>query len=228
MSLWTCRFDSCSGHKKHKMSGTAKLFGNPVLEKLTRTSASIAYTYYLGVVVFLVLINFWANSITPMNLLLTFLAGIAYWTLFEYVFHRFVFHLHGESERAKKISYTLHGVHHDFPLDKDRLIMPPVPWTILVLVFIGLYYLVLGQYALVFTAGKLMGYLLYIFVHWQVHVPNTPKFLKKQKIHHAIHHYQFDDKAFGVSSPVWDHIFGSMPPKESFALGLEKTEHGHS
>lgn len=207
-------------------AGTTNLFNNPVMESLTRTSASVAYTYYPAVAAFLFAINFWINDFSIVTLVTLFVVGVLYWTLFEYVFHRFVFHHVAESERGQKIAYTLHGVHHDYPLDKDRLIMPPLPWTVLVSVLLGIYYLIGGDYALAFMSGKLIGYLGYIWVHFQVHVPNTPKMLKKQKIHHAIHHYQYEHKAFGVSSPLWDHIFMTMPPKESFSLGLEKKEHG--
>src|SRR3954467_2838752 len=72
-----------------------------------------------------------------------FVAGCAFWTLFEYIAHRFLFHWTAESERAKKIVYVLHGNHHHFPRDKERLFMPPVPSLIMSSVIFALMYLVM-------------------------------------------------------------------------------------
>src|SRR6266702_1297318 len=51
------------------------------------------------------------------------LAGLAAWTLLEYVLHRFVFHADfGPSELGRDLHYLIHGVHHDYPHDPDRLV----------------------------------------------------------------------------------------------------------
>ena len=56
------------------------------------------------------------------------LAGLAFWTLLEYVLHRWVFHFtpNPDSEFSQDIHFLIHGVHHDWPHDPDRLVMPPV------------------------------------------------------------------------------------------------------
>ena len=38
-------------------------------------------------------------------------------------------------------------------------------------------------------------------------------FLKTLWVHHAIHHYKDDTRAYGVSSPLWDWILGTMPDR---------------
>ncbi|MDZ7659917.1 sterol desaturase family protein [Fodinibius sp.] len=32
--------------------------------------------------------------------------------------------------------------------------------------------------------------------------------------HHTLHHYKYPDKAFGVSTTLWDRVFGTMPPEK--------------
>jgi hypothetical protein len=53
--------------------------------------------------------------------------GVLAWTLLEYGLHRFVFHFepNPESELQKDASWLIHGIHHDYPWDRDRLVMPP-------------------------------------------------------------------------------------------------------
>ena len=70
----------------------------------------------------------------------------------------------------------------------------------------------MGDFAFGFLAGFLMGYAAYLAVHYSIHAFNVPNnFLKTLWHHHSIHHYREPDRAFGVTSPLWDHIFGTMP-----------------
>src|SRR5688572_27917119 len=48
------------------------------------------------------------------------------WTLVEYTMHRCVFHYEPRSGWGKKLHFLVHGVHHDYPQDASRLVMPPV------------------------------------------------------------------------------------------------------
>jgi len=70
----------------------------------------------------------------------------------------------------------------------------------------------MGDFAYVFLPGFLMGYAGYLFVHYIVHAYQPPKnFFKILWIHHGIHHYKEPERAFGVSSPLWDLVFRTMP-----------------
>jgi len=65
-----------------------------------------------------------------------------------------------------------------------------------------------------FFAGFVVGYLFYDGTHYYVHhfVPATRwgKFLRR---HHMTHHHADHDGGFGVSSPLWDLVFRTMPVK---------------
>ncbi|MFK7926087.1 MAG: sterol desaturase family protein, partial [Bacteroidia bacterium] len=113
---------------------------------------------------------------------------------------------------AQDWQYKVHGVHHDYPKDKQRLAMPPIgSLTLTSLILLGFYFLV-NDAAFSILAGFNLGYALYLLVHYSVHAFHKPKnFLSVLWKHHAIHHYKDDTVAFGVSSPLWDYVFRTMP-----------------
>ncbi len=203
---------------KPKTDGT--LFKNRFLESLTRTHIAIPLTIFYGGAVVIVGYSLYAGLVAPWANLWMLLAGFFFFTFVEYLVHRYVFHIHPDTPSREKFQYTFHGVHHDFPRDKTRLAMPPVISIVLAIVFIAFYRLLLGSYGLPFAAGFLAGYASYLCVHYSVHAFKPPKnFLRILWVHHALHHYQQPERAFGVSSPLWDVIFRTMPQKpENFTI----------
>ncbi len=143
-----------------------------------------------------------------------FALGLVFFTFLEYFFHRFVYHSGEDYMAEENWQYKVHGVHHDHPKDKDLLAMP-IPLAILLgAIFFGLYWLILGVNTFFFWPGFFVGYAAYLYVHYIVHTRKPPKnALRILWDHHNLHHYVYDDKAYGVSSPLWDYIFGTMPPK---------------
>ena len=151
---------------------------------------------------------------------LVFLAGMAFWTLFEYIAHRFLFHWTAKSERARKFVYTLHGNHHHYPRDRQRLFMPPVPSLIIASAIFGLMYLLMRSSTFMFFPGFILGYLMYGTMHYAIHAWNPPfKWMKPLWRNHHLHHYKNEHNGFGVSSTIWDHVFGTM-----FDLKKEKED----
>ena len=121
----------------------------------------------------------------------------------------------------QRFHFIMHGSHHLFPRDQERLLMPPVPGIImaslLFMIFFGIFSL-LGApiYTWAFFPGFFLGYLLYSFLHRATHIMKPPKRFKYLWRHHSLHHYKYPDKAFGVSNTFWDRVFGTMPPKNSY------------
>lgn len=201
--------------KRHNPSASVPLFNNPVLEKLTHTHIAaplIIFTVIAGVLFYY---GVFEKGFEVPFMIVLFFAGLFFFTLIEYLMHRFLYHMPAKTERRKKIAYTMHGVHHDYPKDKSRLAMPPVLSLILATVLFIVYRTLLGNYAFGFLSGFLMGYTAYLSVHYSIHRFKMPKnFLKILWEHHLIHHYQEPDRAFGVSSPLWDIVFRTMPKKK--------------
>ncbi|MEQ9307791.1 MAG: sterol desaturase family protein [Marinoscillum sp.] len=199
---------------KPHTKGTKALFENPVLEKLTRTHIAIPLILFSVISIGLMVYGFQHGYISAINAPILFFGGVLTFTLIEYIMHRFVFHLQPKTEKQEKFAYTVHGVHHDYPKDKDRLAMPPPLSIILSAAFFGLYYFIMGTLVFGFLPGFLMGYAFYLWVHYMVHAFKPPKNLFKVLwVHHGIHHYKDPHNAFGVSSPFWDLIFRTMPKK---------------
>lgn len=197
---------------KPKTKGSKQLFKNPVLERLSRTHIAIPLSLYSVISAGLLYYGATEVGLHPGMMVLMFVLGFLFLTLLEYVAHRYVFHMAPTNKVKEKIQYTVHGVHHEFPKDKDRLAMPPILALIYVAIFFFLFQFLLGEHVYAFVPGLLMGYATYLFVHYAVHAFQPPKnFLKILWVHHSIHHYKDPERAYGVSSPLWDFVFGTMP-----------------
>ena len=149
---------------------------------------------------------------------LLFFTGVLVFTFVEYAMHRWLYHPPEDaSDKYQEFTYTIHGHHHAYPKDKQRLAMPPLLAIGIGTGLLLLFKLILDQYTFAFLAGFMVGYAMYLLVHYAVHMYKMPSnFLKALWINHSIHHYADDDEVlFGVSSPLWDYVFGTVPKKKS-------------
>lgn len=203
--------------KKIKNEGQGEIFRNPFLEFLTKAPAPVSATLYVGIVAGLLYVGFVREIVSSVITgALIFIGAMFFWTFFEYIFHRYINHIDEyfpESKLAHRIAYTLHGIHHEYPRDRERLMMPPVPGLLIVGVLYIVFYSIMGEYVYLFMPGFMTGYIIYSSIHIAIHKSNVPSFLKTQYRHHAIHHYKYPEKAFGVSTTIWDRVFGTMPPE---------------
>ena len=200
--------------------GQAQLFKNQYIEYLTKTHPLVIWGMYLPVMVLLPYYSARTLNYSGTSIILFFIGGMFFWTLTEYILHRFLFHHHPETERGKKLNYILHGNHHEYPRDRERLFMPAAPSLIIASTLFLLMYLFLGKHVFPFFPGFIFGYLIYGSMHYAIHAWNPPfKWMKGLWRNHHLHHYKNDNKGFGVSSTLWDHVFGTM-----FDLKKEKDD----
>jgi sterol desaturase/sphingolipid hydroxylase (fatty acid hydroxylase superfamily) len=192
---------------------TCRMFDNDLLEKFSRIHPATPFVVWIPVVVAM-LYRSWARHdlATPAIASLWF-GGVVAWTLAEYFLHRWVFHWTNGTSWGKRIHFLLHGVHHDFPNDKDRLVMPLLTSVPLGVIFYSLFYLTMGRsLGEPFFAGFAVGYLCYDGTHYAVHhFKQTSRVGKYVRRHHMLHHHADHDGGFGVSSPIWDFVFRTMP-----------------
>lgn len=199
---------------KIKNKGQARLFKSDYMEMMTKTHPIVIYSMYLPVIAFMLYYGHVYKGVAIGKEILLFVSGALFWSLFEYIMHRYLFHMIVESPRAKKFVYTMHGVHHEFPRDKERLFMPPVPSIIVASIIFSIMYFVAGWNALSFFPGFLFGYLMYGSMHFAIHAFAPPKMMKALWRNHHLHHYKAESKGFGVSSVLWDVVFRTVPKKE--------------
>ncbi len=142
-----------------------------------------------------------------------FVVGVLIWSITEYLLHRFVFHWENDSAVGRRIHFLLHGVHHDYPNDKDRLVMPLGASLPLGVIFYGIYYFTVGPVlGEPLYAGMALGYMAYDGTHYAVHhFKQRTRLGRWVRRHHMLHHHADHDGGFGVSSPLWDLVFRTMP-----------------
>jgi len=199
-----------------KNKGTKQLFKNPILEKLSRTHIAVPLSIFF---VYSTALLYWSITHTTLSAWTTigmFLLGFVGFTWIEYITHRYVFHMGTYTKLREKLQYTVHGVHHEFPKDKTRLAMPPLLSITISTLLLLLFRLIMGDLVFSFLPGLLVGYAFYLSVHYMVHVYQPPKnFFKILWINHSVHHYKHGEYVFGVSSPLWDYVYGTMKEKKS-------------
>jgi sterol desaturase/sphingolipid hydroxylase (fatty acid hydroxylase superfamily) len=189
------------------------MFENPVLEFFSRVHPAVPPLLYLPLVGFLLYRALGPEALSPVVVAGTFVLGLFLWTAAEYLLHRFVFHLRPDTTWGRRMHFIIHGVHHDYPHDPMRLVMPPsvsVPLAILVYL---LFRVGFGpDWSLPAFAGLIIGYLAYDMAHYHIHHHRSDNRLSLAlRRYHYRHHFQQSDRGFGVTSPVWDKIFKTTP-----------------
>jgi dihydroceramide fatty acyl 2-hydroxylase len=198
-------------HRADVLRASPRMFDSGLLDFFSRVHPVVPFAIFVPLVG--VLIGLGADRSGWSEAALEVLGGAVFWTLAEYCLHRFVFHWEPEHVIGRRVHWIIHGIHHDHPNDRMRLVMPPSASLPLAALFLLAFRLVLGSPAwLAFGGGFLLGYLAYDFTHYHVHHrrPRT-KLGRRLREQHMRHHFQDHEAAYGVSSPVWDHVFGTAP-----------------
>jgi sterol desaturase/sphingolipid hydroxylase (fatty acid hydroxylase superfamily) len=189
-----------------------RLFRDDRLEKLTVFSPRAFALTWLGVLAFASYAG-WGTVDVPTATGLLFI-GVVLWTLYEYVMHRFVFHLKLRSEFGRWVIFLMHGNHHVDPTDNDRNLMPPVVSLVLLGSFWCVFLLILGKAGSVVFVGFAIGYVLYDSVHYACHqFPMRGPVLGRLRRHHIRHHYARQEGNYAITAIFWDGVFGTRVPR---------------
>jgi len=200
---------------KPQNKGTKQLFDSPILEKLSRTHISVPLLIFFSYAAGLLYWNITYTNLNAVTTIVFFFVGFIAFTWVEYNVHRYVFHMKTYTEFRNKIQYIIHGVHHEFPKDKDRLAMPPLLSITISTILLLLFRVIMGDFVFAFLPGFMVGYASYLGVHYLVHAYPPPKnFFKALWVNHSVHHYKDGQVVFGVSSPLWDYLYGTLDFKK--------------
>jgi dihydroceramide fatty acyl 2-hydroxylase len=186
------------------------MFHSDLLDRLSRVHPVVPLVIFIPAIA--VLFALGQEGKGPLEVTAWLAGGYIFWTLTEYWMHRVVFHFEPEGGVGSRLHWIIHGVHHDHPNDRMRLVMPPSMSVPLALGFWGLFLLVIGAPdAHLAAAGFFSGYLAYDMTHYHLHHHSSRTRLGKLlRELHMRHHFQDDTRGFGVSAPFWDHVFGTV------------------
>ena len=195
-----------------RLSSSPPLFQNRFLDFFSRIHPAVPALVFVPVIVAMIVLGAREGQ-GALEITALVAAGLLLWTLTEYWLHRKLFHWQPDNAFGRRMHFIIHGVHHDHPNDRLRLVMPPGASIPLAALFLGAFVLVFGTpAAFPLFAGFIAGYLVYDYTHYWLHhfVPrsNLGKRLREQ---HMRHHFQDHRFGFGVSSPLWDVVFRTLP-----------------
>jgi dihydroceramide fatty acyl 2-hydroxylase len=140
--------------------------------------------------------------------------GVVLWTLLEYGLHRFVFHFvpNEHSEFQNDAAWLIHGIHHDYPWDGDRLVFPPAAAAVIVAILWWPLKISLGPAFHATFAGMIVGYVWYDLTHYYLHHGHPTTGLGRWlRRYHLVHHFATPDVRYGITTPLWDLVFGTYP-----------------
>lgn len=205
--------------KKNYISNSTesvRIFKSNFLELFSKVHFAVPLIIYVPLIGYLIYKAF-LNQISVPDFLIFFMSGLLVWTITEYLLHRFIFHCQPTSKMGLRLHFIFHGVHHDYPKDAKRLVMPPSASIPLAILFYWLFSLFFKNTnnLYIFFSGFITGYLCYDMIHYAIHHLNfKSNIMKNIKQHHMLHHYSDDTKGYGVSSALWDILFRSEFPKK--------------
>ncbi|WVQ80894.1 hypothetical protein IAT38_003001 [Cryptococcus sp. DSM 104549] len=237
---WTKEYYLSQVHEPRHLKESARMFGSDLLEPFTRTQWWVVPMIWWPIAGFLAVLSvlqFTESAITAKHLLqfpppLTslpvptvaavaswfpcFALGVVVWTILEYLLHRFLFHLDyylPDTRWAITLHFLLHGVHHYLPMDRLRLVMPPLLFTVLQTPFTKLAHAIFPTaVANGIISGAFAMYVVYDLGHYALHHTRLPAYLAEMKRYHLAHHYKNFELGFGVTSKFWDYVFGTVLP----------------
>ena len=173
--------------------------------RLTRFAYYSDFVAYPFAVSALTVIDFGHLEHQTIGWLSACVAGLVVWTLLEYALHRIALH-------RMPVFSPLHALHHGAPLEligTPAWVSVPV-WCGTILVPL---WALLGQnIATGITIGVMLGYWWYGLVHHIIHHcahTGSSAYFKRLRAWHMRHHHSPKHGNFGVTTRMWDHLFGT-------------------
>jgi len=147
----------------------------------------------------------------PLALVIAFALGVATWSILEYALHRFLGHDRRTMPNFFSVEHTRHHIEGDYFAPTWKKGLAAVAITGLNFVLLRLF--VAEALAVAYTTGFVGMYVTYEVLHRRAHthagIGAYGRFLRR---HHFHHHFANPRSNHGVTSPVWDLVFGTYEP----------------
>ncbi len=138
------------------------------------------------------------------------LSGIMTWSFLEYVIHRWLGH------DRRWVRKTVFGVEHTAHHSKGNYFAPwwkkALAAAAAMALALPLSVLVFGwSLGFIYSVSFASFYLVYELVHRSLHVwQGVGPYARWARRHHFFHHFHDPAKNHGVTSPLWDVVFGTF------------------
>jgi sterol desaturase/sphingolipid hydroxylase (fatty acid hydroxylase superfamily) len=153
-------------------------------------------------------------GLTP-GMMVAALLSVVLLALLEYAIHRWLLHnqIFYRHPISAKVWRHLHYAHHMSPTETGGMIGPPqyaIPVVLLVTLPLGWLLAGAGGAALAASIG-LWSVLAYEYAHGYAHLVTEPRsrYGKLLRHLHMLHHFHNEKGNFGVTSPLFDYVFGT-------------------
>lgn len=189
------------------------MFESKLIDSFSRTPWFVVPMVHLPIAAASFVMGMTESGVGFLRSAALFLLGFVFWTFSEYWLHRTLFHWQPPGAFGEKMHFVLHGVHHQWPRDRYRLVFPIVP----ALAIGGIFWLgftaLFGANGWQLFSGFVVGYVYYDLMHYYLHHghPKT-QWIKDLRKHHLVHHSprKGDDSKYGVSFIFWDRVFRTL------------------
>src|SRR5438046_10466512 len=182
---------------------TVRMFESDFMEFFSRVHPATPLVLYLPVVGYMLYLALWRQKLSFLVVAGFFLLGILLWTLLEYLIHRYVFHYEPKTRLGKRLHYIIHGVHHDYPNDARRLVMPPSVSVPLAFLFYGMFVLIFARFASSAFAGLVFGYVcLDMLPYTMHHFPMKGGVSLWLMQYHVRYHYKDDHVGYWIGTSL--------------------------
>ncbi|MBW2396175.1 MAG: sterol desaturase family protein, partial [Deltaproteobacteria bacterium] len=143
-------------------------------------------------------------AVTALGCAVAAALGFFAWGFVEYLVHGILGH------RYRTFVTPLHGGHH---IEPRAVFTSPLGWVPIAGLLWAVAALTAGPlFGSCFFAALLAGFLRYEYVHWRIHF-RTPKTPRQRLLHqhHLAHHFVNAKAYHGVTTRLWDRVFGTLP-----------------
>lgn len=139
-------------------------------------------------------------------------AGVLGWSFLEYAIHRFVAHVFTFETTFRREHLRHHRERNYYASTGQKARLAAMVTAALGVVSVPVVGWVHGA---AFTLSLVATYLVYEWVHRDLHV-RAPwgAYGRWARRHHLHHHHADPNMNHGVTSPLWDWVFGTLAPTE--------------
>lgn len=170
----------------------------------------VPFAFYLPVSFFLLFRSFVVRRVSLLHIVWMLPLLSKFWGYLEFFLHQNVLHENEELKIDPGTIREFHEIHHNYPNDPYRFVVPLWASIPSGLVFYATCRTLLGKEKGEALFGlMILYYLFYEFTHIAAHKYDIKHpFFEKIKKHHLKHHYLDSDKGFGFTTTEWDEKNG--------------------